>query len=169
MLEPAKLRTREQLKELTQAAQEEGRNVVFTNGCFDLLHPGHVVYLQQAAELGDELILALNSDSSVRRLKGPTRPILNEKERALALDGLESITWIVIFDELRVTNLLNELKPDIWTKGGDYTIDTLDRSERQAAEANGTQIVLIPPVEGLSTTNILERIDDLREADSGGD
>ncbi len=156
---PAKLRTREELKQIVEHAREEGKKVVFTNGCFDLLHPGHVVYLAQARALGDILVLGLNSDVSVQLLKGPTRPILTEDERAITMSGLESVTWIVLFDELRITGLLDELRPDVWAKGGDYTLDTLDQTERRMADKHGTQIALIPPVEGISTTGIIERIE----------
>ncbi|MCE5218036.1 PfkB family carbohydrate kinase [bacterium] len=157
-----KLRSREELARIVQAAKAQGKKIAFTNGCFDLIHPGHVTYLRQAAELGDALIVALNSDSSVQSLKGPTRPILKQDERAMILSALESVTWITIFDEQRVTGLLEELKPDVWVKGGDYTLDSLDQGERRMADSLGCQIALIPPIEGVSTTDIVHRIAEAR-------
>lgn len=157
----SKQKTREEVRDLVRAAQAEGKRVVFTNGCFDILHPGHVVYLAQAAALGDVLVLALNSDQSVRNLKGPTRPIQNETERAVTMSGLESVKWILVFDELRVTGILEDLRPDVWAKGGDYTLDTLDQEERRMADDLGIEIALIPPVQGVSTTGIIERIESL--------
>lgn len=162
MRKGGKLRSRGELAEIVRTAQAQGKKIVFTNGCFDLIHPGHVTYLQQAAELGDALIVALNSDSSVQALKGPTRPILKQDERVMILSALESVAWVTVFDETRVTNLLNELRPDVWVKGGDYTIESLDAGEREAAQAQGIEIALIPPIEGISTSGIVERIEEAR-------
>jgi len=167
MIQIEKLRSRDELRGLVSAAKQDGKRVVFTNGCFDILHPGHVVYLKKAAELGDVLILALNSDTSVKQLKGPTRPILNEHERAVTMSGLESITWLVLFNETRVTSLLECLKPDVWVKGGDYTLESLDAGEREMAQSLGIQVRFIPPVEGISTTSILERIERALKQDRG--
>jgi D-beta-D-heptose 7-phosphate kinase/D-beta-D-heptose 1-phosphate adenosyltransferase len=158
----SKLCSREELVELVNAARAAGKRVVFTNGCFDLIHPGHVTYLVQARALGDALIVALNSDASVQSLKGPTRPILRQDERVMILSALESVTWVTIFDEMRVTGLLELLKPDVWAKGGDYTLDTLDQGERRMAESIGCEIALIPPVQGISTTDIVRRIEEAR-------
>lgn len=157
-----KLRTLAELQGIVAAARSRGQRIAFTNGCFDLLHPGHVTYLQQAAQVADALIVALNSDASVRALKGPTRPILSQDERAMILSALESVTWVTIFDERRVTGLLEALRPDVWVKGGDYTLETLDQEERAVVEGYGGEIVLIPPVEGISTTGIVERIEGAR-------
>ncbi|NSW57394.1 MAG: adenylyltransferase/cytidyltransferase family protein [Armatimonadetes bacterium] len=162
-MDVSKLRSRDEVRRIIEEAKARGERVVFTNGCFDLLHPGHVVYLAQARELGDMLVLALNSDASVRSLKGPTRPIMNEQERALTMSGLASVSWIVLFDEKRVVGLLDELRPTVWAKGGDYTLDTLDQDERRMAESHGIEIALIPPVEGISTTGILERIEQAKQ------
>ena len=162
-----KLHTREELAALVRAAQARGKRVAFTNGCFDIIHPGHVTYLQQARDLADALIVALNSDSSVRALKGPSRPILNQDERTMILSALESVTWVTVFDETRITNLLHDLRPDVWVKGGDYTVETLDAGERQAAQECGIEIALIPPVEGISTTDIVRRIEQAQGPDKG--
>lgn len=157
-----KLCSREELADLVSAARAAGKRVVFTNGCFDLIHPGHVTYLAQARALGDALIVALNSDASVQSLKGPTRPILRQDERVMILSALESVSWVTIFDEMRITGLLEMLKPDVWAKGGDYTLETLDQGERRMAESLGCEIALIPPVEGISTTDIVHRIEEAR-------
>lgn len=160
-----KLCSREELADLVSAARAAGKRVVFTNGCFDLIHPGHVTYLAQARALGDALIVALNSDASVQSLKGPTRPILRQDERVMILSALESVTWVTIFDEMRITGLLEMLKPDVWAKGGDYTLETLDQGERRMAESLGCEIALIPPVEGISTTDIVRRIEEARRVE----
>lgn len=162
-----KLHSREELAARVRAAQARGKRVAFTNGCFDIIHPGHVIYLQQARDVADALIVALNSDSSVRALKGPSRPILNQDERTMILSALESVTWVTVFDETRVTSLLRELRPDVWVKGGDYTVETLDAGEREAAQDCGIEIALIPPVEGISTTDIVRRIEQGQGPDKG--
>jgi D-beta-D-heptose 7-phosphate kinase / D-beta-D-heptose 1-phosphate adenosyltransferase len=163
-----KLRSRQELAQIVRRAKSLGKKVVFTNGCFDILHPGHVTYLRQAAELGDALIVALNSDASVQALKGPSRPILKQDERVMILSALEAVTWVTVFDEQRVDGLLGDLQPDIWVKGGDYTLETLNRAERDVCLGYGGHIELIPPVEGVSTTGIVERIENARRQESGG-
>jgi D-beta-D-heptose 7-phosphate kinase / D-beta-D-heptose 1-phosphate adenosyltransferase len=155
-----KLRSRDELARIVALAKAQGKKVVFTNGCFDLIHPGHVSYLRQAADLGDILIVALNSDSSVQALKGPTRPILKQDERVMIMSALESVSWVTVFEETRITSLLDELRPDVWAKGGDYTLESLDQVERQMAESIGCRIALIPPVEGISTSDIVQRIEE---------
>lgn len=129
--------------------------IVFTNGCFDLLHPGHVLYLEAAKALGDRLIVAINSDASVKALKGPGRPMRWQDDRAAVIAGLESVDLVCVFDAVRVDGLLAAWQPDIWVKGGDYTLDTLDQGERRAAEAYGGKIVFIPCVGNHSTSRIL--------------
>lgn len=129
-----------------------------TNGCFDLLHTGHLHFLQQARQLGDCLMVALNGDASVRRLKGEHRPVIGEKERAYALAALACVDYIVIF---RTTNLVKEiqaLQPDIYTKAGDYTLDRLHAGERTALEAAGARIKFLPFLKGFSTTSLIARI-----------
>ena len=133
----------------------QGRNLVFTNGCFDLLHVGHVRYLQAARELGDALAVAVNSDASVRALKGPTRPVNSEADRAEVLAALGCVDYVVIFPELTVTNLFLAVRPQIYAKGGDYTPETLVREEREVIEKAGSQIRILPLVPGHSTTNTI--------------
>ena len=117
-----------------------GRRVVFTNGCFDLLHAGHVAYLRQARALGDLLVVGLNSDSSVRRLKGPDRPVIPDVDRARVVAALRSVDQVVLFDEDRPDGLIRALRPDVYAKGGDYDIESLP--ERSVVESSGGQVVL---------------------------
>ncbi len=144
--------------------RDTGGQVVLTNGCFDLLHAGHVNYLRHAAELGDFFVLALNSDESVRRIKGPGRPILSEEDRATVLSGLACIDAIIVFSSENVCPLLDAVRPEIYVKGGDYTIDTINQTERRLVEGYGGRLIILPGQEGASTTSILRKIhdDDLR-------
>ena len=153
-----KLKTVEELARIREQMQAEGRRLVLTNGCFDLLHVGHVRYLQNARDLGDALVVALNSDSSVRSLKGPSRPITPEQDRAEVLAALASVDFLTIFPDQRVTGVINAVHPHIYVKGGDYTMDTLDSGERAALEAAGTEIRILPLVPGKSTTGIVNRL-----------
>lgn len=134
----------------------EGLSLVFTNGCFDLLHPGHVRYLKQARALGDALVVALNSDASVRALKGANRPILNQHERAEVIAALESVDYVVVFEEETPRDLIAALIPDVLVKGGDWQIDQI--VGRDEVEAAGGKVLSLPFVEGLSTTDIIGRI-----------
>lgn len=136
----------------------EGRKLVFTNGCFDLLHAGHVRYLRQARALGDGLVVALNSDASVRALKGESRPVNSQEDRAEILMALQSVNGVVIFDEPRATKLIEAIRPHIYAKGGDYTVETLDPGEREALNNAGSTICLLPLVPGRSTTRTIERM-----------
>jgi rfaE bifunctional protein nucleotidyltransferase chain/domain len=136
----------------------DGKRLVVTNGCFDLLHAGHVAYLETARSHGDALLVGLNGDDSVRQLKGPDRPVNGENDRAAVLAALESVSGVCIFAERRATRFLAAAQPDIYVKGGDYTLETLDADERRAVEAGGGQIVLIPLVPGKSTTALLNKI-----------
>jgi len=147
------LRERERLR-------GEGRSLVFTNGCFDLLHLGHVRYLAEARALGDALVVGLNSDRSVRVLKGEGRPILNEQERAAVVAALQSVDYVTIFDEETPRGLIAELLPDVLVKGGDWALDEI--IGRQEVEAAGGRVLSLPYVEGSSTTDIIERIKGLR-------
>jgi len=160
----SKLKSLNELLWLVQQVRDRGGTIVFTNGCFDLLHAGHVNYLQAAAENGDFFILALNGDESVRTLKGPGRPVLSEQERIMVLSGLTCIDAITVFGTEDVCPLLEALKPEVYVKGGDYTIDTINQAERRLVEGYGGQVVLIAGEEGASTTNILRKIheDDLQ-------
>lgn len=130
--------------------------MVFTNGCFDLLHPGHVHYLREARSLGDALVVALNSDRSVRVLKGEGRPILNERERAEVVAALQAVDYVIVFDEETPRELIAELLPDVLVKGGDWPLGEI--AGRQEVEAAGGKVLSLPYVEGSSSTDIIERI-----------
>ena len=136
----------------------KGRKLVVTNGCFDLLHLGHITYLESARQEGDALLVGINSDSSVRELKGPDRPVNSESDRAAVIAALESVTATCVFTDKAALRFLEASQPDIWVKGGDYTLDTLNQDERRAVESAGGKIVLIPFVPGKSTTKLLEKI-----------
>jgi rfaE bifunctional protein nucleotidyltransferase chain/domain len=140
-----------------EALRADGRSLVVTNGCFDILHAGHVTYLNAARQEGDVLLIGLNADESVRRIKGPTRPINCEADRATVLAGLAAVGAVTIFTEDDALRLLETVKPDVYVKGGDYTIDTINQPERRLVESQGGRIVILPGVEGRSTTAILER------------
>jgi rfaE bifunctional protein nucleotidyltransferase chain/domain len=136
--------------------KRNGQRVVFTNGCFDLLHPGHVELLEQARELGDVLIVGLNSDASVRQLKGATRPLLPEGERAEILAALECVDAVVVFDDLTPREVIARLLPDVLVKGGDWAGDRI--VGREEVEAAGGRVVSVPVVPGFSTSEILRKI-----------
>ncbi len=153
-----KIKTIEEIAEIANALRKQGKKIVFTNGCFDLLHLGHVKCLQEARKLGDALVVALNSDASIRGLKGPSRPLVPENERAEILSALECIDYVVIFNELRMNRVFEAVKPQIYVKGGDYTIDTLDAGEREMIEKSGAKIHIIKKIGNYSTTNILNKI-----------
>ena len=136
--------------------QENRRVVVFTNGCFDILHAGHVRYLNAAKALGDVLIVGLNSDESVRRLKGEGRPVNPEEDRAEVLAALRAVDHVIVFGEATAEELVRQLKPDIYVKGGDYSLETLP--EAKIVHSYGGKTVLIPMVEGRSTTNVIRRL-----------
>jgi rfaE bifunctional protein nucleotidyltransferase chain/domain len=146
------------LIKISKKRRQQKNRMVFTNGCFDLLHVGHVSYLEKARNQGDYLVIGLNSDASVRELKGAGRPINSEQSRARVLAGLACIDYVVIFRTKRVTPLLEQLKPEIYVKGGDYTIETLDESERAAVQSYGGKIRLLPVWKGYSTTKTLQRM-----------
>ena len=152
----SKIKNLDVLAVLIKSEKARGKRVVFTNGCFDLLHAGHVKYLQKARNLGDMLVLGLNSDASVRRLKGPKRPLIGEEERAHILAALDCIDYVVVFDEDTPLELIAALEPHILAKGGDYTVDGVVGKE--LVEAYGGRVELVSFVDGKSTTNIIERI-----------
>ena len=152
-----RLVTREDLEELGVRYLREGRRLVLTNGCFDILHTGHVRYLEEARRCGDALIVAVNSDSSVRELKGPTRPVNGELDRAEVLSALRCVDHVTIFTGKRVTDVIRTLRPSVYAKGGDYTPETLDPGEKGALNEVGTEIRILQLVPGRSTTSILER------------
>ena len=136
--------------------KHQGEKVVFTNGCFDLLHVGHVKYLQAARQLGDLLVLGLNSDDSIHRLKGTGRPLIGQDERAHIMAALNCIDFVVIFDEDTPLELISLLRPDVLVKGGDYTVDGV--VGRDVVESYGGRVELINFVDGKSTTNIINKI-----------
>jgi len=150
-----KLKTAEEMVSIRDSLEAQGRKLVFTNGCFDLLHVGHVRYLQQARELGDALVVAVNGDASVRAIKGQTRPINSEMDRAEVLAALECVSYVTIFPSIRVTELAESVRPQVYAKGGDYTIESLDQEERAVLEAAGSRICILPLVPGKSTTAII--------------
>ena len=147
-----------ELARLRDEMDAAGRRLVFTNGCFDLLHAGHVRYLRQARALGDALAVGLNSDRSVRELKGPDRPLNAQADRAEVLSALGCVDYVVIFDGKRATEVLRKVRPHVYTKGGDYTPESLDAAERQSLDAAGAEIRILPLVPGRSTTSVLERM-----------
>ncbi len=148
--------TRDELRRVRERLRGEGRRLVFTNGCFDLLHVGHVRYLREARALGDALLVAINSDRSVRALKGAGRPLVSEAERAEVLAALAAVDFVTVFDEESPRSLIADLLPDVLVKGGDYSTDEIHG--REEVEAAGGQVLSLPFVEGASTTNIIQRI-----------
>ena len=149
------LSTDEMLKE-RERLRGAGARLVFTNGVFDLLHVGHVRYLAHARSLGDALVVAINSDRSVRELKGPERPVFAESERAEILAALRPVDYVVIFDDISPRSLIKQLLPDVLVKGGDYQLDEIHG--REEVEAAGGRVVSLPFVPGASTTSLLERM-----------
>ena len=147
---------REDIKALVDIIHHSGKTVVCTNGCFDILHVGHVRYLEATKAFADFSIVLLNSDKSVKSIKGPTRPINNENDRAELLSALKCVDFVVLFDEDSPRNLLDEIKPDVYTKGADYTMETLP--EADIMRKNGTRVEFIKFVEGKSTTNVIRKM-----------
>lgn len=147
---------RQKLPELLEQLRREGKKIVFTNGCFDLLHVGHVLLLRESKELADVLIVGLNEDESVRRRKGEGRPVRNLAQRVAYMAEVDEVDYMTSFDEDDVTNLLLEISPDIYTKGGDYVLDTVDESLKKAIEEKGIDVRFLSLEEGVSTTNILK-------------
>jgi rfaE bifunctional protein nucleotidyltransferase chain/domain len=140
------------------ALRASGRKLVVTNGCFDILHLGHVSYLESARNLGDALLVGVNGDDSARRLKGEGRPVNSEADRAAVLAALASVDGVCIFSDQSATKFLSTARPDIYVKGGDYTLDTLNQEERRLVESAGGKIVIFPLVPGKSTTALLKKI-----------
>ena len=147
---------REDIKTLVDIIHKSGKTVVCTNGCFDILHAGHVKYLQKTKSFADYSIVLLNSDKSVKSIKGPSRPINNENDRSEILSALRYVDYVVLFDEDSPKNLLDEIKPDVYTKGADYTMETLP--EADIMRKNGTRVEFIDFVEGKSTTKTIEKM-----------
>ncbi|HRU45884.1 MAG TPA: D-glycero-beta-D-manno-heptose 1-phosphate adenylyltransferase [Candidatus Marinimicrobia bacterium] len=151
-----KIITREQVSRIVSQLKREGRKVAFTNGCFDLLHIGHLELLEHARKLGDILIVGLNSDDSVRRLKGPQRPINTQLDRARILAALEVVDYVVIFNEDTPLELIQTIKPDFLIKGGDYSPDTIVGSA--FVESYGGKVIVFPLVHGKSTSDLINTI-----------
>lgn len=153
-----KILSMEKLPQWRSNLRTQGRVLVVTNGCFDILHAGHVTYLHTARQLGDYLLVGLNSDSSVRALKGPGRPLNPEQDRALVLAALSDVDAVCIFTEINALNFLSIARPDIYVKGGDYTIDTINQDERRLVEKLGGRVVVVPGLPGRSTTALLNKL-----------
>jgi len=151
-----KILSPEQMLRERQRLRSAGRRLVFTNGVFDLLHVGHVRYLAQARTLGDVLLVAINSDRTVRELKGPDRPIFNQAERAEILAALRFVDYVTVFDNISPRSLITQLLPDVLVKGGDYALDQIHG--REEVEAAGGKVISLPFVEGASTTEILKKM-----------
>jgi rfaE bifunctional protein nucleotidyltransferase chain/domain len=151
-----KIVAREHLAGLIGELRAAGRSIVFTNGCFDILHAGHVRYLASARELGDWLIVGLNSDRSVRGLKGPDRPLNSEEDRAEVLAALAAVDSVVIFDDPTAAGLVSEIRPDVYVKGGDYQVKSLPEADLVAGY--GGRTVLLPEVPGRSSSNVIRKI-----------
>lgn len=144
------------LKEKISELKAEGKKIVFTNGCFDIIHSGHIFYLGEAKKSGDVLVIGLNSDDSVKRLKGNDRPINNESDRALVLDALKFVDFVTIFEEDTPYELIKLLQPDILVKGGDYKADEIVGAD--IVRENGGKVLIIPYVKGKSTTALINKI-----------
>jgi len=151
-----KIKGLKELKIIVSGAKAEGEKVVFTNGCFDLLHRGHLHLLREAKKLGDLLVVAINSDRSVEKVKGPERPILSETERAELIAALEMVDYVVLFDEPDPYDVIRELRPNVLVKGGDWPKDKIIGTE--VVEGRGGKVVVVPYLEGHSTSEMIERI-----------
>jgi rfaE bifunctional protein nucleotidyltransferase chain/domain len=151
-----KILSPEQMLRERERLRAAGKRLVFTNGVFDLLHVGHVRYLEQARALGDSLLVAINSDRTVRELKGPDRPVFDQAERAEILAALRCVDYVTVFDNISPRSLIGELRPDVLVKGGDYQLDQIHG--REEVEAAGGNVISLPFVEGASTTQLIERM-----------
>lgn len=151
-----KIKTRKRLLRIMNDLKAKGKRIVFTNGCFDLLHIGHVRYLEEAKAMGDVLVVGVNSDTSVRKLKGPKRPILPEDERTEILSGLGCVDYVTLFDEIDPLKLITSLRPDVLVKGGDWTKEQI--VGRDEVERSGGEVFVIPFVKRASTSNLIETI-----------
>ncbi|MDQ2918787.1 MAG: adenylyltransferase/cytidyltransferase family protein [Verrucomicrobiota bacterium] len=154
----SKILSVEELAKVSEQLRAAGRRLVVTNGCFDLLHPGHVRYLEAARSLGDVLAVGVNGDESVRILKGGGRPLNNENDRAEVLAALSAVDYAAIFPEVRATDFLRRVRPAIYVKGGDYKPETLNAEERAALEEIGAEVRIIPFEAGYSTSKLIEQI-----------
>lgn len=150
-----------ELATMVSDLKKQGKTIVFTNGCFDILHLGHIRYLEEAKKLGDYLIVGINSDASVRTLKGKNRPVVPEEERAEILGALRCVDYVIIFSEGNPENVILQIHPDVHAKGGDYTIDRIP--EAHLVESLGGKTIILQNVKGKSTTNIVQKILSLNE------
>lgn len=150
------MKSLEELKSIASQARARGQKIVFTNGCFDILHRGHLHVLREAKALGDLLIVAVNSDGSVKRLKGPSRPVINEAGRSELIAALEMVDYVTLFEEKDPRRLIEEIQPDILAKGGDWRRDQVVGAD--IVERNGGKVAVIPYLKGFSTTEIIERV-----------
>jgi D-beta-D-heptose 7-phosphate kinase/D-beta-D-heptose 1-phosphate adenosyltransferase len=148
----------DELEKIVKKAKSQGKRIVWTNGCFDLLHAGHVIYLEKARALGDMLIVGLNSDASVKKWKSPDRPLVSQFYRARVVAALDCVDYIIIFDDSSPVKLLERLQPDIFTKGDDYNVETMDQDERRAVESYGGEFRFLSGVPGMSTSALLDKI-----------
>ena len=153
-----KILTPESLAAWRESIRLAGRKLVVTNGCFDILHAGHAAYLESARNLGDALLVGVNADASVRQLKGPERPLNSESDRALVLASLACVDAVCVFPELTAEQFLSLAKPDLYAKGGDNTLDTINQDERRLVESFGGRVVIVPGLPGRSTTGLVNRI-----------
>ncbi len=153
-----KILSPESLPRWRQQLRDSGRRLAVTNGCFDLLHAGHVTYLEAARNHADVLLVGVNSDAAVRELKGPGRPVNLEADRALVVAALESVDGVFIFRERDAVQFLHMVRPDIYVKGGDYTLETINQDERRFIESIGGEIILLVHVPGKSTTGLLKKL-----------
>jgi D-beta-D-heptose 7-phosphate kinase/D-beta-D-heptose 1-phosphate adenosyltransferase len=151
-----KILSRKKAREVIRALKAAGKKIVFTNGCFDVIHAGHVRYLRKARSLGDLLVIGMNSDRSVRRLKGPGRPLIREADRAELLAALEMVDYVTVFGEDTPAALIGEIEPDVLVKGGDYRVDEV--VGRETVDASGGRVVIVPLVRGRSTTGLIKKI-----------
>ena len=155
----SKIVSRESLGKILEKKRSSGKKIIFTNGCFDILHRGHIEYLASASDLGDIFIVGLNSDKSVRRLKGESRPAVDEDSRALTMASFEMVDYVVLFDEDTPSNLIRVIRPEYWVKGGDYQ-NFEELPEYRALMETGGKVKIVPLVEGYSTTDIYKKIQD---------
>jgi len=151
-----KLKTLEELKAIVVVARNNGKKVAFTNGCFDLLHRGHVHVLREAKACGDLLIVGINSDESVKQIKGPTRPVLPESDRCELLGAMEMVDYVVLFDEPDPHDLISAVRPDVLVKGGDWNAEKIIGAD--LVEEAGGRVAVVPYIKGFSTTELIERV-----------
>ena len=148
----------DEARKIRSEKRTQGKSIVLTNGCFDLLHVGHIYSLQAASKLGDELWVALNSDCSIRNLKGPNRPIYTEKQRAFMLLALSCVDLVFLFDGINLSQEIKLIQPDLYVKSGDYNLDSLNPQEKSVLESSGTRIKFVPFLNGLSTSSTIAKI-----------